>query len=178
MTDQPSKPNYWVLVIGFSLIIPVVIILASGFGTNPRAIPSTMESKPAPDFSLVDLTGNPVNLDALRGKYVVLNFWSTWCQPCKMEHGLLQQAQRDNPDIQFYGILYSDTPDKAERYLTKVGAAYPTLVDEGNRVAIDYGVAGVPETFFIDATGTIQAKHTGPLTWPSLAERLEQLRTQ
>ena len=178
MTKTTAKPNYWVLAIGFSLIIPVIVILASGFGTNPRALPSTMENKPAPSFSLVDLDGSPVSLDELKGERLVLNFWSTWCQPCKMEHGLLQQAQRDNPDIKFYGILYSDTPEKASRYLEKAGAAYPTLVDDGNRVAIDYGVAGVPETFFVGPDGNIQAKHTGPLNWPNLQQRLQELRVK
>jgi cytochrome c biogenesis protein CcmG/thiol:disulfide interchange protein DsbE len=109
---------------------------------------------------------------------VVLNFWSTWCLPCKQEHGLLQQAQRDNPKIRFLGVLYSDKPDKARAYLNKVSAAYPTLVDENNRVSIDYGVAGVPETFFISGAGEVVAKWVGPLSWPALQAKLALLEEE
>jgi cytochrome c biogenesis protein CcmG/thiol:disulfide interchange protein DsbE len=179
MSRSPSqKPNYWVLAIGFALIVPVLAILGSGFGNDPRAVPSMMESKPAPNFDLVQLDGTRTTLEELRGKPVILNFWSTWCQPCKIEHALLQQAQRDQQDVQFLGILYSDKPEIAARYLDKVGAAYPTLVDEGNRVAIDYGVAGVPETFFITKSGDIAAKWTGPISWPTLQSNIALIRKQ
>jgi cytochrome c biogenesis protein CcmG, thiol:disulfide interchange protein DsbE len=173
--SSSGKPNLWVLGIGFLLIVPVIAILASGFGNDPRAVPSMLEEKPAPAFSLVDLEGQQVSLESLRGQPLVLNFWSTWCLPCKQEHPLLQQAQRDNPNIRFLGVLYSDKPEPARRYLKKVGAAYPTLVDENNRVAIDYGVAGVPETFFVDRKGQILAKWVGPLSWPTLQSKLQLL---
>ena len=163
------------LGIGFLLIVPILAILASGFGNDPRAVPSVLESKPAPTFSLVDLDGQTISLDGLRGQPLVLNFWSTWCLPCKQEHPMLQQAQRDNPDVRFLGVLYSDKPEKARAYLKKVGAAYPTLVDDGNRVSIDYGVAGVPETFFVSRSGEVVAKWTGPLSWPALQEKLRLL---
>jgi cytochrome c biogenesis protein CcmG/thiol:disulfide interchange protein DsbE len=171
--SSPSgKPNFWVLGIGFLLIVPVLAILASGFGNDPRAVPSMLEQKPAPPFSLVDLDGQPVSMKTLKGQPLVLNFWSTWCLPCKQEHPMLQQAQRDNPGVRFLGILYSDTPEKARRYLDKSGSSYPTLVDKNNRVAIDYGVAGVPETFFVSRSGQVVAKWVGPLNWPTLQSKL------
>jgi cytochrome c biogenesis protein CcmG/thiol:disulfide interchange protein DsbE len=102
-------------------------------------------------------------LDALKGQPVVLNFWSTWCGPCKYEHDDLQRAARQNPDVKFLGVIYSDEPDKCRRYLRQVGTAYEHLVDTSGRTAIDYGVAGVPETFFINAAGTIVHKQVGPV---------------
>jgi len=172
---QPSKPNLWVLGIGFLLIVPILAILASGFGNDPRAVPSMLEAKPAPAFSLVDLDGKTVTLAELRGQPLVLNFWSTWCLPCKQEHPMLQQAQRDNPSVRFLGVLYSDTPVKARAYLKKVGSEYPTLIDENNRVSIDYGVAGVPETFFVSRAGVVVDKWVGPLSWPALQAKLALL---
>lgn len=174
--SRGGKVNLWVLGVGLSLVLVLVAILFSGFGKDPRAVPSVLDGRVAPPWTLADFEGQHVSLDGLRGTPVVLNFWSTWCGPCKYEHPILQEAQARNPDVRFLGVLYSDEPDKARRYLRGAGSAYPNLVDEGNRVAIDYGVAGVPETFFIDREGVIKHKFVGPLTWPTLNANLESIK--
>jgi cytochrome c biogenesis protein CcmG/thiol:disulfide interchange protein DsbE len=170
------KVNYAVLGGGFLVVLPLVAILASGFGNNPHAVPSMMEGKSAPDFTLVDLDGNTVGLEALKGGPVVLNFWSTWCQPCKLEHPVFQAAARANPDVRFLGVIYSDDPQKVKIYLSKVGSTYANLVDDYNRTAIDYGVTGVPETFFINSAGTIVKKDAQPLYPALMADRLQLVR--
>ena len=168
------KVNWLALVMGLGITGALVTVFALGFGKDPHAVPSVLETQPAPTFTLTTLDGSKeVSLASLKGKKVVLNFWSTWCLPCKAEHGLLQQAAQRWPDTQFLGVLYSDKPELAVRYLAKKGSAYPNLVDPLNRTAIDYGVAGVPETFFINEKGIIVYKHVGPLSAPDLIYQLD-----
>ncbi len=173
--SQP-KVNKGILIGGLLIVLPLVGILYSGFGKDPKRLPNELEGRPAPAFSLVDLDGNPVSLEQIRGKPVVLNFWSTWCGPCKAEHPLLQDRAKANPEVAFYGVIYQDEPQKVLRYLSQVGTAYAHLVDDGNRVAIDYGVTGVPETFFIDKDGVIAHKSPGPVYPQLLDSWIQEIR--
>lgn len=167
--------NWKVLLAGLIVVVPLVAILAAGFGNDPRALPSVLEGREAPAFTLPDLEGRSWSMAELEGRPVVLNFWATWCAPCKIEHPLLLEAARSHPEVQFLGIVYGDTEDKVRRYLTVAGSAYPSLLDENNRTAIDFGVAGVPETFFIDRRGVIAYKHSGALTPAVVREKLEEI---
>lgn len=175
MSSRATGLNWKVLLAGLLVVLPLVAILASGFGNDPHALPSMLEGREAPVFALEDLDGNPYALPALKGEPVVLNFWSTWCGPCKYEHPLLLQAQSAYPQVKFLGVIYSDTEPKVRRYLAQAGANYPHLLDPGNKTAIDYGVAGVPETFFIDRNGVIVHKQVGPLTPDVLRSKLEEI---
>lgn len=172
----PRKVNWTVIGIGLALILPMLWLFATSFGNNPRAIPSMLEGEPAPDFTLVDLDGTPVTLSELKGTPVVVNFWSTWCGPCKYEHPYLLQAARSNPDVRFLGVIYNDEPEKCRRYLAQAGSAYPHLVDASSRTAIDYGVGGVPETFFINRAGEIVHKQNGPLDNRALSFHLSRIK--
>ncbi len=177
----PERPrrgrvNLVVLGLGLAIVLPLVALLASGFGSNPREVPSVLEGAAAPGFHLVTLEGVEVSLDDLRGDPVVLNFWSTWCQPCRLEHPALQRAAQAWPDVRFLGVIYNDDAEKSRRYLAQAGSAYPSLVDPGGRTAIAYGVAGVPETFVIAPDGTIAHKHVGPLSPAILQQYLAPLR--
>ena len=176
MMARRGQVNPWVLGIGLALIVPVLVLFAVSFGNNPREVPSVLETKPAPGFTLVDLDGRTWSLEALRGKPVVLNFWSTWCLPCRQEHPLLQQAAALHTDVQFLGVIYADEPDKCRRYLREHGTSYHHLVDAPGAASIDYGVAGVPETFFINGEGIITYKHAGPLDARTLAAALRDIR--
>lgn len=169
--------NWKILAAGALVVVPLVWVLAEGFGRDPRALPSVLEGTEAPGFSLTTLEGEVVSLDSLRGSPVVLNFWATWCVPCLQEHPvLLQGASRyKGRGVVFLGLLYGDEPEKATAYLEKHGAAYPTLLDPGQRTAIDYGVGGVPETFFLDREGRIVRKVSGPLSPDVLFGTLEAL---
>lgn len=169
------KLNWKVLIAGLVIIVPLIAILASGFGNDPRALPSVLEGREAPTFTLTDLDGRTWSPSDLEGRPVVLNFWATWCAPCKVEHPVLLESARTHPEVQFLGIVYGDSETNARRYLASAGSAYPSLVDPDNRTAIDFGVAGVPETFFIDRRGVIVHKHSGALTPGIMREMLQEI---
>lgn len=168
--------NWKVLGFGLVMIMALVWVLASGFGKDPHALPSVLEGRPAPTFTLQDLDGNTVSLSDFAGQPVVLNFWASWCSPCAYEHPFLIEAAEAFPDVRFLGLLYGDTEEAARTFLRHRGSAYPTLQDPAQRVAIDYGVAGVPETFFVDAEGMIVTKITGPVNQTTLVYALGLIR--
>ena len=152
------------LIVGSMFILALVGLLASGFGRNPGEMRSVHIGRPAPDFTLLNLSGEPVQLSALHGQPVILNFWSEWCPGCKDEHMALLDAATRHPEVQFLGIIYQDHPDKIRRYLRAAGEAYPHLEDPGGETAFDYGVTGVPETYFIDAAGQVIHKEANPVS--------------
>jgi len=173
------KVRWGLLFGGLSVIAALVCVLASGFGTSPQGVSNALEGRVAPNFRM-EVLGNraeTVELGDLRGAPAVLNFWSTWCQPCKIEHPhLIAAAQSLGPrGVRFYGVLYSDEPANAERFLKQNGQAFPILHDPLQRIAIDYGVAGVPETFVLDREGRIVRKFIGPVSSGELQAAVEPL---
>lgn len=158
------------------MVLPLLIILAANLGTDPRRIRSPLIGKPAPPFSLRVAGSNEiVTLDSLRGKPAVVNFWATWCVPCHEEHGVLVAAASMQPNVRFIGVVYNDEEPKVLQFLRERGSAYASLMDDGAKTAIAYGVSGVPETFFIDAAGTIRAKFDGPLDPSTLNVKLREV---
>jgi cytochrome c biogenesis protein CcmG, thiol:disulfide interchange protein DsbE len=154
----------------------VVGLLAYGFTTDPRAVPSTMVGNTAPDFSLALFDGRTVRLSDFRGKVVFLNFWSSWCPPCREEAPLLEAAWKryQSRGVAFLGVAIQDTEEDARRFVRAFEITYPNGRDSNNRIAIDYGVYGIPETYFIDPNGRITAKYVGALSNTILAARLAE----
>jgi cytochrome c biogenesis protein CcmG/thiol:disulfide interchange protein DsbE len=163
--------NRTVLFVGLFIAAAVVGVLFLSLGKDPQKIDSPLIGRIAPDFALkVVGTGETLDLQQFRGKPVVINFWATWCGPCWQEHPVLvASAKTLQPNVQFIGVVFQDDETKILNFLRDRGNAYPTLVDDRGKTAIAYGVGGVPESFFLDATGKIVAKFDGPMT-PNILE--------
>lgn len=168
--------NRGVLIVGGLAVVALIVMLAQGFGSDPRAIDSPLLERPAPQFELQDLAGDPVRLTDLRGRPVVVNFWATWCPPCVAEHASLQRlARRFDGRVEFLGIIYQDDESAIREFLAERGVWGRTLEDPASLTAIRYGVAGAPETFVVDADGRVAYKITGQLNEARLGEVLGDL---
>ena len=177
--DASNAPgvNLPILVVGLLAIGGLIAVLATGFGSDPKIISNALPGKAAPAFSLQTLEGDSVTLSDLSGAPAVLNFWSTWCQPCKIEHPYLLAAATayKGRGVAFLGVLYDDEPAAARRFLAAKGYAFPTLYDVTQRITVDYGVTGVPETFVLDAQGQVHQKIVGPVYEGQLESILEAM---
>lgn len=140
----------------------------------------------APDLTLHLFEGyeyqgqSQVTLSDLAGKVVVINFWAEWCVECKLEAELLEatwRAYRDR-DVVFLGVNWVDVEPEARKYLARYQITYPNGPDLGGRIGQDYGLTGVPETFFIDRSGQVRYTKLGPLTEPELQRQLDALLEQ
>ena len=159
------------------VVVPVAWLLFQGLGRDPRAIPSPLIGRPAPTVVAVRMDGETVSLAAYRGRRVIVNFWASWCFECIEEHRVLTAAQkRYGERLVIVGVLYQDTVTDALGFLARyANGAWPNLLDPDGRLAIDYGVTGVPESFFIDAAGVVRYKQYGAVTPAVLDEQLPPL---
>ena len=156
-------------------ILPVLlfVVLAGyfflGLQRDPSLLPSALIDKPAPAFALPGLGARPGIASAdLAGKVVLVNFFASWCAPCRVEHPLLMRLAEEGK-VTLWGIDYKDKPEDATRLLAQLGDPYGRIgVDESGRAAIDFGVYGVPETYVVDKQGRIRYRQVGPIsaeTW-------------
>ena len=153
----------WVMLgLGAGLVVSVVV-LASRLGKDATYVPSPLIGKPAPAFTFTKLDGATVTNADLAGKPYVVNFWASWCVPCRTEHGALRafwERYRDK-GVTLLGVLYEDSPERGRAFQQDLGGDWP-LVKENRRAVVDFGVRGPPETYVVDARGLIVAKFTGP----------------
>lgn len=161
-----------------AFVLSLLLLLAYGLTKDPRVIPSPLIRKEAPPFTLDLLNGGTLRLEELRGKVVVVNFWASWCFPaCWNEAPRLEAAWEKYKDrgVTIVGIVYQDTEENARAFINRFNKSYPNGMDPKSRIAIDYGVYGVPETFFIDRQGRIAHKHVGELSSEVLTKQIEAL---
>jgi cytochrome c biogenesis protein CcmG, thiol:disulfide interchange protein DsbE len=130
--------------------------------------------KPAPDIALPPLDAEAQNFNRAelgQGRPIIVNFWASWCAPCRIEHSTLQ-ALAARKGITLYGVDYKDKPEDGRAFLSELGNPFGKInEDRDGRVAIDWGVTGVPETFVIDSKGIIRVHYAGPLN-DQVVERL------
>jgi cytochrome c biogenesis protein CcmG/thiol:disulfide interchange protein DsbE len=159
------------------LAIPAIGLLAFGLTRDVQVLPSAIVGEPAPDFRLATMSGDSLALDDLAGEVVILNFWASWCIPCRQEHPALVRATEayDPGKVRVLGVLYQDEPGNAGRFMERFGGEWETVLDPGSRTAIDFGVYGVPETFFLNADGQIAYKHIGPLHWGIIESKVDSI---
>jgi cytochrome c biogenesis protein CcmG/thiol:disulfide interchange protein DsbE len=154
----------------FTLPLLLFLVLAGYFalalrpGRNPQELPSALIDKEAPAFQLAGLNGDGIARDALKGQPVLINFFASWCLPCREEHPLLMRLA-EQEHVPLYGIDYKDKPEAAQNLLKEFGDPYRAIgVDRDGRVGLDFGVYGVPETYVLDSSGHIRKRFVGPLT--------------
>lgn len=161
----------WLILIGAVLFLAV---LGAGLVLRSQGRPT---SGPAPDFTLYLFDGGTLRLSDQRGKVVVLNFWASWCPPCREEAPALERVWRQYKDkgVLFIGVNWSDTEDAARAYLAEFNITYPNGPDLGRRIGQAYRIQGIPETFFIDKRGNVRDVVIQPLTEAELVSRIETL---
>jgi cytochrome c biogenesis protein CcmG, thiol:disulfide interchange protein DsbE len=148
--------------------------LALSLNRDPSRVPSVLIGESVPDFSLPPVQGRSLGLSSadLRGEVSLVNVFASWCLACREEHPFFMQLARDKV-VPVHGINYKDAPDDAAKWLDTMGDPYTrTGADRNGRVAIDFGVYGVPETFVVGADGVIAYKHIGAITEQVLSETI------
>ncbi|MEW6325318.1 MAG: redoxin domain-containing protein [Nitrospirota bacterium] len=168
----------WHLALGLTLAA-LLTLFYKGLWGDPGAIPTVLIGTPAPLLAGPDVvSGQPVSLAQFQGKVVLVNFWASWCQECRLEHENLLALYREfssHPDFVMLGVNYQDKPDDAQEYIDVYGAPWLNARDLRGAIAIDYGVYGVPETFVIDRQGVIRHKQIGPIIGPSYSHLKDRL---
>jgi len=168
------------LFIPLALFIGMGFFLWKGLYLDPREIPSALVDRPLPAFELPSLTEPERKLSAadLKGEVALVNVWATWCPTCKEEHSFLNQLAQQG--ITIYGINYKDEPVKATAWLQRYLNPYrEVILDQEGRLGLDLGVYGAPETYVIDAQGTIRYRHVGAVdakVWKSLEAIMQQVQ--
>ena len=140
---------------------------------NPQELPSALTDKPAPAVDVIPLGEKKTfeNSDLRDGRVALVNYWASWCAPCRVEHPNLETLADEG--ITIYGVNYKDKPDNALKFLKELGDPYTaTGADPEGRMALDWGVYGVPETYIIDGEGKIILRFAGPITESILESRI------
>ena len=166
------------------LLFPAILIAFFGALTwsllrpvDPNAKGSPLVGNPAPDFKLETLQGGFISLSSLKGKAVIVNFWASWCLPCREEAPLLRDVQDQfaNQGLVLVGIIVSDKPENSRKFVAEFGLNYPNLIDPAGKVGVNYGVTGVPETFFVNRAGKIIFKKFGPFEATELERHIKEI---
>lgn len=160
------------LVAGVAAIVALLTVSVARPSTR---VDTPIVGRPAPAFDLQTLDVGRVSLAELRGSPVVLNFWASWCAPCREEAPLLTAADDTyrSQGLRILGVVYQDSADNARAFMARYGQTYPGLLDPDGRTAIDYGVFGIPETFFINRSGVVRSRQVGVLTEAELRSQIE-----
>jgi len=187
------------IVNGRYMQTPAAVQLAGGMGASPEQVAAALrktadivlymngeavrpvkEGEPAPDFALLTPDGETVRLSDLRGKPVMVNFWATWCGPCKIEMPLFIDAYNKHKDkLVILGVDVQETPDQVKLFATQMGLTFPLVIDPDGSVSTIYQVRGLPTTIFVNADGVVEAAHRGAiLSRPQLEPYLNQILTE
>lgn len=165
----------WRSFLPLMIVALLAVVLFIGLGLDPKSIPTALTGQPAPQFDLPPLPGKEPGLiaaDLARGDITLVNVWASWCGPCRIEHPQLMQLAKIE-GLRMIGLNYKDDEAKALAFLAQLGDPYDAVgADRSGRVAIEWGVYGVPETFLIDGAGRVVLKHVGPLRPEDLDEKL------
>jgi len=168
-------------MLGFGFVVAVVLalVLMLGYGLASKQgnTGNSLLAREAPDFTLKLFDGNTLTLSDLRGQLVVVNFWASWCSPCREEAADLENVWRDykGRGVVFVGVNVSDTRQDALDYIKEFDITYSNGPDQGKKIYNTYGVTGFPETFLVNREGVVVRKYVGPLNEQTLAAFVEEV---
>ncbi len=183
---QPQRltaPQLVAAIAGVAALVALIVVIGlvmrggnerSGLGIISIGRATDVRPRPAPDFVLTSFDGQRIQLSDFRGRIVVLNFWATWCPPCRVEAPVLQRAAErlESAGVTILGIDVWDEPAAAIEFLREVGVTYPNAEDATRLIPVEFGVTGLPETFVVDRQGVLLRRWVGPLTDEDLDELL------
>ena len=158
----PAAATVAAFALAAALSLSLLLSACSANGSSSAAV-----GKPAPAVAARDLDGKPVNVRDLRGSPVLLNFWASWCVPCKGEFPVLQKGLSDHPDLKVVGVVFNDSAGSARKFVADQHATWPSVTDPGAKIASAYHVAqkpGIPVSVLIGADGLVRATHLGPFS--------------
>lgn len=178
--QRSSSRIFWAVVAGGIAVMVFGIIFAGRFNTDITLSPSPLQDQPAPDVAVRYLdSADEFRLSDFAGDIVVVNFWASWCLNCRVEHEALNSAAAGFADlgVTFVGIAYQDRESSSIEFLEELGRGDPYVygIDEGSRVAVEFGILGLPETFFIDRDGVVLGKVSGPVSAELLSRTIEAI---
>ena len=159
----------------------VVVMIVGGAlvftGLSGSGKTASLVDKSAPDIVIKLFSGKNVRLNDFKGKKpVVLNFWASWCPPCRDEASTFAKVDSIYKDrVEFMGVVTNDSKEKAEAFMDEFGITYKNGLDQGNRIANKYKITGIPETYFIDIDGNITEHWIGPIDEKSLVDRINNI---
>lgn len=171
---KPSRFGRVAFLAPIVLFVGLAAILGFGLTRDPSVLPSALIGKPVPRFDLAPVMGRALGLSSenLKGEVSLVNFFASWCVACRYEHPIFLQLKQTGV-VPIHGIDYKDQPEAAAAWLDQWGDPYTrTGADLDGRVGIDWGIAGVPETFVIDRQGRVAYKHIGPVTQEALDDTI------
>ena len=173
-TPRPSARPKAGIILTFALVLALLGLLAWGL---VRAQAGPRDAGRAPDFTLMGFDGRTVTLSEMRGQVVIINFWASWCPPCREEAAYLEETWRkyEGKGVIFIGVDYVDTDKEALAYIKEFDITYINGPDLGTRISQAYNIKGVPETYYVAKNGELRGVQIGPLKSPELDEKIDEL---
>ncbi len=179
--EAPARSHRvrWVALAVAVPLLVLVVVLAASPPAGTRAADSPLLGRPVPALEGRTVDGEPFALGAAPGRWVLVNFFATWCVPCVREHPeLIRFADRHRPtgDAEVVGVVYDDDAGEVRRFRDRRGGDWPMVVDPDGRIALEFGVAGVPESYLVAPDGTVAAKLVGGVDADALDSVLAQVK--
>lgn len=186
LPGREGKPRLLILVIAIPIIALISLLglaLIKSGGQPAGIVINSMfgevevSQAPARELTLELFNGGTLHLSDLHGKVVMIDFWSSWCPPCKAEALLLAEVYNSfqGDPVEFVGVAVWDTRDQASEFVRMSESGYPNGLDGRGLIAIDYGVSGIPEKYFLDHNGNVVKKFVGPISKPKLTQVLNEM---